>query len=40
MTEAVEEHPLAATGERIHDREVGHIAGGEEQRTLAMGESG
>src|SRR5215469_3174239 len=40
VAEPIEHHALTASGERGDDGEVRHVAGGEEQRTLAVREGG
>src|SRR6185437_9860143 len=40
MAQPVEQHGLATTCERGHDTEVRHVAGREQKRPLAAGESG
>ena len=40
VRQAVEQHLLAAPGERCQDGEVGHVAGREQQCPLARGEGG
>src|SRR5215831_21391392 len=40
VTEPIEHHTLAASGERADDGEVRHVAGREEQRALALREGG
>ena len=40
VAQAIEQHLLGAPGECAHDGEVGHVAGGEQQRALALGEFG
>src|SRR5687767_12890708 len=38
MIQPVLEHAVAATGDRADDREIGHVAGGEEKRARTASE--